>query len=69
LGQIPAVHIRDGPVVTIEFQAHVVYIGRPPTYRIRRRARDKRLPPTRVLTSAIGADALDHGCYLTASLA
>jgi hypothetical protein len=28
LSQIPAVHIRDGVVVTIEFEARVVYISR-----------------------------------------
>jgi hypothetical protein len=28
LGQIPTIHIGDGPVATIEFQARVVYIGR-----------------------------------------
>ncbi len=60
MGQIPAVHIRDATVVTIEFEARVVYISRRRTYLIRKRAGDKRLPPTRVLTPAIGADALDH---------
>jgi hypothetical protein len=28
LGQIPAFHIRDGPVVSIEFEARVVDISR-----------------------------------------
>ena len=28
LGQMPAVHIRDGSVVTIELEARVVYISR-----------------------------------------
>jgi hypothetical protein len=60
LGQIPTVRIRDDSVGAMEFEARVVYISRRRTYLIRKTAGDKRLPPTRVLTPAIRADAPDH---------
>ena len=60
MGQIPTVRIRDDSVGAMEFEARVVYISRRRTYLIRKTAGDKRLPPTRDLTPAIGADVLDH---------
>jgi hypothetical protein len=50
LSQIPAIHIGNSPVVTIEFDARVVYISRRRIPLTRGGAGDKFLPPTRVLT-------------------